>query len=192
MKIKVIGLALGALVFALCLSTEAQQAGKIFRIGYLDNSTASASAIYVDVFRQVLNKLGWIEGKNISIEYRFAEQTPERLPELATELVRSKVDLIVTSGYPAVAAAKKATIVIPIVMANALDPVGSGLQRSRSQSCPCRSSLRSDRSVHRTRTERGPPSGGARAAADSSTVEGIRCAKQAAAGWTLRVRGTAN
>ena len=111
-------------------SRDAQQTGKIFRIGYLDNSTAPGSAVYVDAFRQELNKLGWIEGSNITIEYRFGEQKPERLPELATELVRSKVDLIVTVGYPAAAAAKKATIVIPIVMANALDPVGSGLVAS--------------------------------------------------------------
>ncbi len=111
-------------------TTNAQQTGKIFRIGYLDNSTAPGSAVYVDAFRQELNKLGWIEGKNITIEYRFAEQKPERLPELAAELVRSKVDLIVTVGYPATAAAKQATIVIPIVMANTLDPVGSGLVAS--------------------------------------------------------------
>ena len=130
MKKKVIGLALGALLFALCLSADAQQPAKIFRIGYLDNSTAPGSAAYVDAFRQELNKLGWIEGKNITIEHRYAEQKPERLPELATELVRSKVDLIVTVGYPAAAAAKKATVVIPIVMANALDPVGSGLVAS--------------------------------------------------------------
>jgi len=109
---------------------HAQQPARTPRIGYLDNSTAPGSAVYVDAFRQELNKLGWIEGKSIAIEYRFAEQKPERLPELATELVRSKVDLIVTVGYPATAAAKKATIVIPIVMANTLDPVGSGLVAS--------------------------------------------------------------
>jgi len=111
-------------------AAHAQQPAKIFRIGFLDGSTAAGIAVYVDAFRQELNKLGWIEGKNITIEYRFGEQKPERLPELATELVRSKVDLIVTVGYPAAAAAKKATIVIPIVMANALDPVGSGLVAS--------------------------------------------------------------
>jgi putative tryptophan/tyrosine transport system substrate-binding protein len=77
---------------------EAQQTGKIFRIGFLDPSNASGSALLVDAFRQELTKLGWIEGKNITIEYRFAEQRSERLPELAAELVRLKVDLIVTSG----------------------------------------------------------------------------------------------
>ena len=76
----------------------AQQPGKIVRIGFLDNSTASGSAVLVDAFRQELTKLGWIEGKNITIEYRFAEQKNERLPELAAELVRLKVDLIVVAG----------------------------------------------------------------------------------------------
>jgi putative ABC transport system substrate-binding protein len=106
---------------------DAQQAGKIFRIGFLDSSTAAGSAVHVDAFRQELSKLGWIEGKNIAIEYRFAEQKNERLPELATDLVRLKVDLIVVSGTPSALAAKSATATIPIVMANAADPVGAGL-----------------------------------------------------------------
>ena len=76
---------------------DAQQTGKIFRIGFLDGSTASGSAVLVDAFRQELSKLGWIEGKNITIEYRFAEQKHERLPELAADLVRLKVDLIVVT-----------------------------------------------------------------------------------------------
>jgi len=74
----------------------AQQTGKVPRIGFLDNSTAAGSAVLVDAFRQELSKLGWIEGKNLIIEYRFAEQKNERLPELAAELVRLKVALIVT------------------------------------------------------------------------------------------------
>jgi putative tryptophan/tyrosine transport system substrate-binding protein len=69
---------------------EAQQTGKVLRIGYLGNSTASGSAVLVEAFRQELSKLGWIEGKNFAIEYRFAEQKLERLPELAAELVRLK------------------------------------------------------------------------------------------------------
>jgi putative ABC transport system substrate-binding protein len=80
--------------------------------------------------RQELGKLGWIEGKNITIEYRFAEQKPERLPELAAHLVRLKVDLIVASGGPTPLAAKKATSTIPIVMTNSTDPVGEGLVAS--------------------------------------------------------------
>ena len=100
MKMKITVLAFGAMLFALCSSAEAQQTGKVFRIGFLDNSTASGSAVLVDAFRQELSKLGWIEGKNITIEYRFAAQKPERLPELAAELVRLKFDLIVTAGVP--------------------------------------------------------------------------------------------
>ena len=89
--------------------THAQQTGKVPRIGFLDNSTASSIAVFLEAFRQELSKLGWIEGKNITIEYRFAEQKNERLPELAADLVRLKVDLIVTSGGTTPLAAKKAT-----------------------------------------------------------------------------------
>jgi ABC-type uncharacterized transport system substrate-binding protein len=109
---------------------EAQQTGKTFRIGFLDPSTASGMAVLVDVFRQELSKLGWIEGKNIAIEYRFAELKPERLPELAADLARLKVDLIVTSGVPPALEAKKATSTIPIVMTNTADPVALGLVAS--------------------------------------------------------------
>ena len=130
MNQRIFAFALGALLFALCTSAQAQQTGKIFRIGYLDNSTASGSAVLVDVLRQELSKLGWIEGKNFTIEHRFGEQNRERLPELAAELVRLKVDLIVTSGDPAALAAKKATTSTPVVMAAAADPVGFGLVAS--------------------------------------------------------------
>jgi putative ABC transport system substrate-binding protein len=130
MKKKVMGLTLGALLFALSVSADAQQAGKIFRIGFLDSSTASGSAVLLEAFRQELSKLGWNEGKNIAFEYRFAEQKPERLSELVADLVRLKVDLIVvTSTVPALAA-KKATTTIPIVMVAAGDPVGAGLVTS--------------------------------------------------------------
>jgi putative tryptophan/tyrosine transport system substrate-binding protein len=129
-KRKLGSFALCAMLFALCSSADAQQAGKIFRIGFLDSSNASGSAVLVDAFRQELSKLGWIEGKNITIEYRFAEQKPERVPELAAELVRLKVDVIVgTSPGPALAA-KKATTTIPIVVTSAGDPVGAGLVAS--------------------------------------------------------------
>ena len=86
-------------------------------------------AVFLEAFRQELSKLGWVEGKNIAIEYRFAEQKTERLPELAADLVRLKVDLIVVPARAALAA-KKATTTIPIVMANAGDPVGAGLVAS--------------------------------------------------------------
>jgi putative tryptophan/tyrosine transport system substrate-binding protein len=120
-------LALVALLFVFCLPADAQQTGKIFRIGYLDNSTASGSAVLVEAFRQELSKLGWIEGKNITIEYRFAEQKNERLLELAADLVRLKVDLIVVAGAPPTVAAKKTTSTIPIVMAFSGDPVALNL-----------------------------------------------------------------
>jgi putative ABC transport system substrate-binding protein len=109
---------------------QAQQTGKIPRIGFLDNSTASGSAVSLEAFRQEMSKLGWIEGKNITIEYRFAEQKLERLPELAADLVRLKVDLIVASGGPTPLAAKEATSTIPIVMTSFPDPVGAGLVAS--------------------------------------------------------------
>ena len=109
---------------------DAQQTGKVLRIGYLDASTASGSAVLVKAFLQELSKLGWIEGKNLTIEYRFAEQKTERLPELAADLVRLKVDLIVVSATPSALAAKSATTTIPIVIASASDPVGAGLVAS--------------------------------------------------------------
>jgi len=129
-QIAVLGFALCSVLLAPSSPAEAQQAGKILRIGYLDPSTASGSAVLLEAFRQEMGKLGWIEGKNITIEYRFAEQKLERLPELAAELVRLKVDLIVVPGVPPALAAKKATTTIPIVMTIANDPVGQGLVAS--------------------------------------------------------------
>src|SRR5215471_14992903 len=126
-------LGLSVIAFALVVVgpvAQAQQAGKIFRIGILDSGTVSGMAVLVDAFRHELSNLGWIEGKNIAFEYRFAEGKIERLPELAAELIRLKVDLIVTTGDPQASAAKKATTTIPIVMANAGDPVGSGFVAS--------------------------------------------------------------
>ena len=111
-------------------AAKAQQPGKIFRIGFLDPSTASGIAGLVGTFRQELTKLGWIEGKNVAIEYRFAEQKQERLHELAAELVRLKVDLFVVTGGPPALVAKKATTTIPIVMVTPGDPVGAGLVAS--------------------------------------------------------------
>src|SRR5512138_3572726 len=111
-------------------AVDAQQPAKIFRVGYLDAGSASGSAVLVDAFRQELSKLGWVEGKNITIEYRFAEQKRERLPELAAELVRLKVDLIVVTSGPPALAAKGATNTIPIVMTSTTDPVAEGLVAS--------------------------------------------------------------
>jgi putative ABC transport system substrate-binding protein len=120
-----------AVAFALCGAVaHAQQPGKILRIGFLDPSTASGMAVLVDAFRQELSTLGWIEGKNLVVEYRFGEQKPERLPELAADLVRLKVNLIMVTGNLPARAAKRATTLIPIVMTNAGDPVGAGLVAS--------------------------------------------------------------
>jgi len=133
MRKKVTGFALsclGALLVALCMPADAQQTGKVARIGFLDQSTASGSAVRLEAFRQEMSKLGWIEGKNLIIEYRFAEQKPERLPELAADLVRLKVDLIVVTAASSVLAAKKATTTIPIVMTSSADPVALGLVAS--------------------------------------------------------------
>jgi len=126
----IILVALCSLLLASSSAVDAQQTGKLFRIGFLDASTASGSAVLVDALRQELSKLGWIEGKNITIEYRFAEQKLERLPELAADLARLKVDLIVVPGVFPALAAKKASTNIPIVLANAPDPVGAGLVAS--------------------------------------------------------------
>jgi putative tryptophan/tyrosine transport system substrate-binding protein len=119
-----------AMLFALCSYAEAQQTGKIFRIGFLDSSNPSGIAVLVEAFRQELSKLGWTEGKNVAVEFRFAEQKPERLPQLAAELVRLNVDLIVAPAGPSVLAAKEATKTIPIVMTNPADPVGEGMVES--------------------------------------------------------------
>jgi ABC-type uncharacterized transport system substrate-binding protein len=127
--------AVTCIVIAVMLQTftvmaQAQQPGKIFHIGYLDPTTVSGSAANLETFRQELSKLGWIEGKNLVFEYRFAENKPERIPELAAELVRLKVDLIVTTGNPPALAAQKATSTIPIVMTGVVDPVALGLVAS--------------------------------------------------------------
>jgi putative ABC transport system substrate-binding protein len=116
-----------ALTMCGAVAVAQQPTGKIHRIGLLDPSTASGSAALWEAFRQELSKLGWIEGKNITIEYRFAEQKADRLPKLAAELVRLKVDLIVVTGLQASLAAQRASNTIPIVMTNTGDPVGSGL-----------------------------------------------------------------
>ena len=123
--------ALCALLFGLWGSVHAQQKDKVFRIGFLDPSTASGSAAILETFRQELRKLGWVEGKNISIEYRFAEQKDDRTRELAAELVRLNVDLIVTSGNPTALEAKKATSTIPIVMVISGDQIARASCRER-------------------------------------------------------------
>lgn len=131
MKKKLLLSACATLIVASLQLAEAQQTGKIFRIGFLDPGTASGMAVMVDGFRQELSKHGWIEGKNLTIEYRFAENKGQnRLSELAAELVRLKVDLIVTTGDGPTFGAKKATTTIPIVMTTSSDPVAQGFVAS--------------------------------------------------------------
>src|SRR5215831_14976333 len=104
-----------------------QQTGKVPRIGYLRLTFPSDRPLLLDAFRQGLRELGWVEGQNIVIDYRYAEGRVDRLPGLAAELVRLKVDVIVSFGTQGVTAAKNATEQIPIVMIAVRDPVGTGL-----------------------------------------------------------------
>jgi putative tryptophan/tyrosine transport system substrate-binding protein len=129
-RIPFVHLALFCVLLPVTFSASAQQPNKIHRIGFLDSSTASGTAVLVEAFRQEMSRLGWTEDKNLAIEYRFAEGKPERLPDLAAGLVDLKVDLIVVSGTPPALAAKKATTTIPIVVATSADPVGTGLVAS--------------------------------------------------------------
>jgi ABC-type uncharacterized transport system substrate-binding protein len=130
MKRKITVLALCAMLPALCASAEAQQPTKVPVIGRLGASSPSAEAARVEALRQGLRELGYIEGKNIVIEWRHAEGKLDRLPALAAELVRLKVDVIITGGANATEAAKKATSTIPIVMAQSGDPVADGFVAS--------------------------------------------------------------
>jgi putative ABC transport system substrate-binding protein len=109
---------------------QAQQPKKVTRIGFLSGTSPSTISARVEAFRQGLRELGYVEGKNIVIEWRYAEGKPDRLPALAAELVRLKVDVIVSSGSPNTRFAKQATATIPIVMAIDDDPVGSGFAAS--------------------------------------------------------------
>src|SRR5215469_9927727 len=121
-----------ALLLALCVPAEAQQPGKIPRIGFLFNGSASDSVTMLrhDAFWRGLHDLGYLEGKNINIEYRYADGKLERLPELGQELVRLKVDLIVTTHAAVAQALKKSSTTIPVVMVFAGDPFGSRLVAS--------------------------------------------------------------
>jgi len=130
MNRKIFSVALCALLLALSFSSEAQQAAKISRIGYLEAPPASANLDRIEAFRQGLRELGYVEGKNIVIEWRSAEGKVDRLPALASELVRLKVDIIVTNGPTSTRPAKEATVTIPIVMAQDNDPVGNGFVAS--------------------------------------------------------------
>lgn len=130
MKTILVGLTLCTLLFALSFPAEAQQPAGIHRIGILSPSSRSFLSTRIEAFRQRLRQLGYVEGKNIAFEYRYAEGKRGRLPGLVAELVRLKVDVIVTVGTPGARAAKKASGTIPIVFAGASDPVGAGIVSS--------------------------------------------------------------
>lgn len=133
MNYKVIYVALCALLFALSSPAWAQQPTKTARIGFLSTTSRSTNSARIEAFRQGLRELGYVEGENIVIEYRFAERKLDRLRELAADLVRLKVDVIVTAGGQSTPPAKEATSTIPIVMSHDPDPVGSGFVTSLSQ-----------------------------------------------------------
>jgi ABC-type uncharacterized transport system substrate-binding protein len=124
MNRKIFCVAFVAMLFALSFPAEAQQTKKVARIGILIGSSSTAT----DAFRQGLTDLGYVEGKNIAIEYRSAKGQLDCIPELAAELVRLKVDVIVVSSNPVIIALKKAPQTIPIVMTVVADPVGAGWQ----------------------------------------------------------------
>ena len=129
MRRKFFGFALSAMLFALCLPAEAQQPGKVFRIGYLGAGGSGPP----QAFLQGLRDLGYVEGKNIIFEYRTPGEKSGRSTDLAAELVRLKVDVIVAEGAGAIRAAKNASATIPIVMAHVNDPIVLGLVASLSR-----------------------------------------------------------
>ena len=129
MKKAITFLTLSAILFVFCSSAEAQRPRKTPRIGYLSSGDPVSRGNRIEAFRQGLKELGYAEGKNVVIEYRFAEARSDRLPQLARELVGLKVDIIFAGGTPATAAAKNATLTIPIVITSD-DPVGRGLVAS--------------------------------------------------------------
>ena len=130
MRKKITVLTFWVVLFALCSSAETQQPKKVSRVGYLAGPSRSSMSARTEAFRQGLRELGYIEGKNIVMEYRYAEGKLDRVPALATELVHLKVDVIVTAAATPTRAAKGATVTIPIVMTNDNDPVGNGFVAS--------------------------------------------------------------
>src|SRR5678815_2416755 len=114
-KQRIFALAFCPLLLALCVSVEAQQPRRVPRIGFLTNSPSIFPG-RIEAFRQGMRELGYVEGKNIIIEWRYTEEKPDRIPALAAELVSLKVDVIVTSGPTATGFLKEATTTIPIVM----------------------------------------------------------------------------
>ena len=228
-KAAVPSILVAVMLLALGATAEAQQPKKVPRIGYLSSGDPASESTRFEAIRLALRERGYIEGQNIAIEYRYAEGKLDRLPELAAELVRLKVDIIVVAGGGRwIQAAKNATKTIPIVMTGAgTDPVEAGLVESLArpggnvtgitnlsrelggkrlellkEAVPkvARVAVLYDPTIPSqcNRGERGSPSRGACAGVDSSALggtrcgrfrEGIRCAKQAAPGWTLCTPG---
>ena len=133
MKAKIPVYSLPVLVLTIIHLAEAQQAKKVPRIGYLTAASASAMVPRANAFRQGLRELGYVEGKNILIEYQYADGKLDRLPALAAELVRLNIDIIVSGGPAATRPAREATSTIPIIMAQDGDPVGNGFVVSLAQ-----------------------------------------------------------
>ena len=158
---------LGGAATAWPLAARAQRPAKLTSIGFLGATTPSAQSQWTDAFVQRLRELGWIEGRNVAIEYRWMEGRNERAADIAAEFVQLKVDVIVVQGTAAIVAAKQATPVIPIVFAVAGDPVGSGVVASlgatgRQRHRPFRPAGRSCRQAARTFARgdpRSPPVG---------------------------------
>jgi putative ABC transport system substrate-binding protein len=129
-KLAKLKLLVAVAVVASALAADAQPAGMVHRMGYLASSSPATARPLLEAFRQGLGELGWVEGQNLVIEYRFAEGQHDRLPELAAELVRLKVDVIAAGPTPPALAARNATRTIPIVMTAVGDPVRLGLVAS--------------------------------------------------------------
>lgn len=130
MRIKIRCLILALAAFAIPLAAAAQPAAKVHRIGFIGNSTPALESNLVDPFREGLRERGYVEGRNLVIEYRWAEGDYARLPALVADLIASKVDVLVAAGTPVALAVKRATTTVPMVMVAVGDPVGTGLVAS--------------------------------------------------------------
>ena len=132
-KVAASSILLAGILLAVAVLAEAQQAKRMPRIGYLSAAAPAVAAPLIEAFREGLRQLGYIEGKNIVIEWRYAEGSTERLAEFAVELVGLNVEVIVTASTPAIRAVQQATKLIPIVMANVGDPIAQGFVTNRAR-----------------------------------------------------------
>ena len=177
-------------LLAVPLAAEAQPAGKVPRVAYLRVSSAAGATWGVEAFRQGLRELGYIEGRNILIEYRWVDGRFDRLPALAADLARVAVDVIVASNTPAALAARNATGTIPIVLVTSGDPVGSGLVASLAR--PLRERHGAE-PVFDSGDERKAAGATQTGIPDSQPCGGARQSRESADGWPLdgdRTRGS--